>query len=48
MRKKGFLKLYNILSSIYLYVTVQNIQIRGKKTIMEKKITQKKMAKFNI
>jgi hypothetical protein len=30
MRKKGFLKLYNILSSIYLYVTVQNCHIRGK------------------
>ena len=23
-KKKGFLKLYNILSPIYLYITVQN------------------------
>jgi hypothetical protein len=30
-KKKGFLKLYNILSSIYLYVTIQNFHIRGKR-----------------
>ena len=31
MRKKGFLKLYNILSSIYLDVAVQNCHIRGQR-----------------
>jgi len=31
MRKEGFVKLYNILSSIYFYVMIQNCHIRGKR-----------------
>ena len=46
--KHRFLKLYTILSSIYLYVTVQNCHIHGKKTTMEKKFKQTKIAEFNI
>ena len=29
--KKGYVKLYNILSSIYVYVIIHNCHIRGKR-----------------
>ena len=41
-KKKGFFKLYNIVSSIYLYITVKNCHIRGKRDNIEKKHKHKR------
>ena len=46
--KIGFLILYNLLSSIYLYIAVQKCHIRGKRDNNGEKIAQKEIANFNI